>query len=479
MAMLFAASVTAAEMPQPGGILTFVVASEPPSFDGHREATFATIHPIAPFYSTLIRVNPKNPSSTTDIVGDLALGVPKPTNGDKTYTFQLRRNAKFWDGQSVTAEDIVASFNKIIFPPPGVISPRKSFYTMVDRVYTKDKYTVVFELKYASSAFIPALANPYNFIYSAKKLEQNIHWYEKNILGSGPFIFVRHEPGLSLEGRRNPNYHHEDLPYLKGYRAIFAKQQSLRVEAIRNKEAMIEFRGFPPKSRDFLQRTLGDEITVQETDWNCALLVAPGHPLGATVEELQEIAGYWPDLERSRAEARRLLREAGVREGFKFKFLIRGVDQPYKIVGTWLITQWRKIGLEVEEWVLPTKPWYKTLRSRSEAFEVSIDFNCNSVPNPLLDVSKYLSSDRSDDNNSNYRDRVLDKLFDNMNRATDFARQRQLMRQYEKRILDEQAHMLVALWLYRIVPHRSHVKGWKIGPSHHINQDLSTVWLAQ
>jgi peptide/nickel transport system substrate-binding protein len=522
MAMLFAASVTAAEMPQPGGILTFVVASEPPSFDGHREATFGTIHPIAPFYSTLIRVNPKNPSSTTDIVGDLALGVPKPTNGDKTYTFQLRRNAKFWDGQSVTAEDIVASFNKIIFPPPGVISPRKSFYTMVDRVYTKDKYTVVFELKYASSAFIPALANPYNFIYSAKKLEQNIHWYEKNILGSGPFIFVRHEPGLSLEGRRNPNYHHEDLPYLKGYRAIFAKQQSLRVEAIRNKEAMIEFRGFPPKSRDFLQRTLGDEITVQETDWNCALLVAPnhlvkpfddarvrraltltidrwtgsktlahntivktvggivfpGHPLGATVEELQEIAGYWPDLERSRAEARRLLREAGVREGFKFKFLIRGVDQPYKIVGTWLVTQWRKIGLEVEEWVLPTKPWYKTLRSRSEAFEVSIDFNCNSVPNPLLDVSKYLSSDRSDDNNSNYRDRVLDKLFDDMNRATDFARQRQLMRQYEKRILDEQAHMLVALWLYRIVPHRSLVKGWKISPSHHINQDLSTVWLA-
>jgi hypothetical protein len=73
---------------------------------------------------------------------------------------------------------------------------------------------------------------------------------------------------------------------------------------------------------------------------------------------------------------------------------------------------------------------------------------------------------------------TIDKLFDNMNRATDLARQRRLMRQCEKRILNEQGHMLVALWLYRIIPYRSVVKGWKISPSHHLNRDLSTVWLA-
>jgi peptide/nickel transport system substrate-binding protein len=27
------------------------------------------------------------------------------------------------------------------------------------------------------------------------------------------------------------------------------------------------------------------------------------------------------------------------------------------------------------------------------------------------------------------------------------------------------------------VPHRSYVKGWKIGPSHYVNQDLATIWL--
>ena len=51
------------------------------------------------------------------------------------------------------------------------------------------------------------------------------------------------------------------------------------------------------------------------------------------------------------------------------------------------------------------------------------------------------------------------------------------MRSYEKRVLDEQAHNFMTLWWYRIVPHRSYVKGWKISPSHYLNQDLSRVWL--
>ena len=43
--------------------LTFMIpADSPPSFDGHRENTFATIHAVAPFYSVLIRANPDNPA---------------------------------------------------------------------------------------------------------------------------------------------------------------------------------------------------------------------------------------------------------------------------------------------------------------------------------------------------------------------------------------------------------------------------------
>jgi peptide/nickel transport system substrate-binding protein len=51
------------------------------------------------------------------------------------------------------------------------------------------------------------------------------------------------------------------------------------------------------------------------------------------------------------------------------------------------------------------------------------------------------------------------------------------MRAYETYVLDTQAHMYVMPWWERIVPMRAYVKGWKISPSHYVNQDLATVWL--
>jgi hypothetical protein len=42
---------------------------------------------------------------------------------------------------------------------------------------------------------------------------------------------------------------------------------------------------------------------------------------------------------------------------------------------------------------------------------------------------------------------------------------------------DTEAHEIFLLWRYRIVPYRSYVKGWKVSPSHCVNQDLATIWL--
>jgi len=52
-----------------------------------------------------------------------------------------------------------------------------------------------------------------------------------------------------------------------------------------------------------------------------------------------------------------------------------------------------------------------------------------------------------------------------------------LMREFETYVLDTQAHMIMTPWWYRVIPMRSYVKGWKISPSHYINQDLANVWL--
>src|SRR5437660_5696542 len=127
------AAPAAGETPKRGGTLTFMIpADAPPSFDAHRETTYATVHAAAPFYSVLIRINPDNPSSTTDFVCDLCTEMPSPTDGGRTYTFKIRQDVKFHDSTSLTAYDVAASWRKIIRPPEGLSSARESYYSMVD-----------------------------------------------------------------------------------------------------------------------------------------------------------------------------------------------------------------------------------------------------------------------------------------------------------------------------------------------------------
>src|SRR5438067_6215546 len=153
-ACLFAVAPAAASDPaaRRGGTLTHMIAADaPPSFDAHREGTFATVHSAAPFYSVLIRVDPNNPSSTTDFVCDLCTAMPQPTDGGKTYTFKIRDGVRFHDGTLLPAADVAASWQHIIHPPEGVLSPRESHYIMVDTVETPDPANVVFRLKFATS----------------------------------------------------------------------------------------------------------------------------------------------------------------------------------------------------------------------------------------------------------------------------------------------------------------------------------------
>src|SRR6516225_472680 len=107
----------AQDVPKNGGTLNYVIpADAPPSFDAHRETTFATIHSAAPFYSVLIRVNPNDPSSTTDLVCDLCTEMPTPTDGGKTYTFKIRDGVKFHDGSPLTADDVAETWRMIAQP---------------------------------------------------------------------------------------------------------------------------------------------------------------------------------------------------------------------------------------------------------------------------------------------------------------------------------------------------------------------------
>ncbi|MEK6619922.1 MAG: ABC transporter substrate-binding protein, partial [Chloroflexota bacterium] len=267
-----AAALPTGEQPKSGGTLVYIVTAEPPTFDAHQSNTFASLQPIAPHYSLLYRLDPAD--NVSKIVPDVAAGDPQISADKLTWTIKLRTDVKFHDGSTLTSEDVRATYQQIISPPQGVNSIRKAVYAAVESVSAPDPDTVVFKLKYATGSFLASLASPWNYLYSAAKLKADPKFYEKNIMGTGPFTFIEYVKGSHWSGRKNPNYFVNGKPYLDSYRAVFITDASRQTAAVRSRQAMIEFRGFTPTQRDELSRALGQELAIQESPWVCVNYIA-------------------------------------------------------------------------------------------------------------------------------------------------------------------------------------------------------------
>ena len=203
----------------------------------------------------------------------------------------------------------------------------------------------------------------------------------------------------------------------------------------------------------------------------------PGTKFATPAADLEKLSGYGHDINKARAEARRLLKEAGVPDGFSFVYKNRGIPMPYEPLGVWLIDQWRQIGLNVRQEVIEAAKYYSELRGGN--FEAAADFQCGYTVDPDLDLYKFESKDVSPSNYSRYVDRTLDELYEKQGRATDAEERKKYIREFERRLLDEEVHYIYTLQWHRIVPHSSRVHGWTITPSHYLNQQLDTVWLSE
>jgi peptide/nickel transport system substrate-binding protein len=504
----------AEEKPHSGGTLTYAVGAAPPSFDAHRESTYAVIHPIAPHYSLLLKFDQKN---YPKVVGDLAESWTISADS-KTYTFKIRKGVKFHDGSLLTSKDIKASYDRIVFPPTGIVSARKAFYDVVEKIEAPDDHTVVFGLKRPSASFMISLASPWNWIYKADILAKDPRWYEKNVMGSGAFKFVEYVTGSHWVGKKHEGYFVKGRPYLDGYRAVFIRDIGARAAAIRGGRVQAEFRFFPAGIRDDLVRAMGDKAKVQEllggsvntVIFNCEAkpfndprvrramslaldrwegfkaleriaevgtsitgLLSPAAEFAMTEAELMQLAGFSKNGEASKKEARRLLKEAGVPEGFNIELLNR---QEYEPMTIWLIDQWRQVGLNVIQKVQEVGAYYKALRSGE--YKVAIHYISDYISDPDLLFLVWLSSDISPANFGRYTDRTLDGLYQKQSAAMDPVERKKLSRQFQTRVLDEMAYGFPPVgWTKRISIHSAKVKGWVALPHHFLNVDLVDVWL--
>ncbi len=501
---------------QAGGVLNFAVVGEPVNYDCHAQSSFSFIHTVRPHYSTLLAMDAaKYPA----VKGDLAASWT--VSEDRlTYTFKLKTGVRFHDGTALTSEDVKASHERIRRPPPGVASVRAERYADIASIDTPDAQTVVFKLARPNNAMLLNFASPFDCIYSAARLNADAKFPERNVLGSGPFVFETHAPGVAWRAKRYAQYHEKGKPYLDGYTAQFLPRERMLV-ALAAGDIHAEFRGLAPADLERVTNTLGARAAVQQSPWLCSLaltfntakkpfstgrvrralslaidrwggvsalskismarqvggLSRPGAPMALSEQELSAQPGFAKDIEASRAQARKLLQEVGVAD-LSFTLTNRLSDTLYGPAGDFLVDQWRQIGVAVRHERLDARAFAETIYREPPAFDAALDFACNYVDEPNLQLARYLSHDRTATNYSHHTDRTLDNLFDRQSGEPDRRKRVELIREFERRAL-RLAYSVPVLWWHRTVVMDRNVRGWQITPSHYVGQNLAEVWLAR
>ena len=170
---------------------------------------------------------------TGEVIPRLAKTI-KVLPDNKTYIFELRKGLKWSDGKEITADDVVFTWDKIVFGGYGNTSTRDAMYIdgKLPTIEKVDKYTVKFTTPKPFSPFLRQVSVPIAPKHVLEPVVQEgkrafASYWSSNInpdelVTSGAFKLKEYVPAQRIVYERNPNYYVIDekgqkLPYLDKY----------------------------------------------------------------------------------------------------------------------------------------------------------------------------------------------------------------------------------------------------------------------
>ena len=193
-----------------GGTLTVGLELDIPGFDGLKVGVYDTAANIAAslIFDTLVSL---------DIDGKAKpkLALSWSSSDDfRVWTFKLRPDVKFHDGTPFNAQAVAWTFARLKDPKNNC---RCAFYIAnILNVEAKDDLTLVYTLKDPAVNFPAVLARPTetNTVHSPTAIQAKGDDYNRNPVGTGPFILKSWTAGDRMVVERNPNYWDKGHPYL-------------------------------------------------------------------------------------------------------------------------------------------------------------------------------------------------------------------------------------------------------------------------
>jgi peptide/nickel transport system substrate-binding protein len=470
--------------PKSGGTLRYGVHSAPAHFDVHQSGTVANMAAQGPMYDNLIRRDHRDGQT---IIPDLAHTWEISPDG-KTYTFHLRKGVKFHDGADFTAEDVHATYARIIWPPKGISIPRMPLFSAVREIKILDPHTIAFELSEPrpSSFILGAFASGWNIIVRKKTLEE--HDYNlRNVFdfpGTGPFKHVRRVDKEVWIMEKNPHYWNKGLPYLDrleiyhlppfspelGQALLAGKVDYARLLDPVSAKKVKETPGMTatdfyqsviqavwvnnekkpfndPRVRRAMHLVFDKPVLVDVVKDVAPMLVGgfiyPFSEWATPTEEMAKRLGYQKDPKTSIREARRLLAEAGYSQGIKnVDFLVREIAT-FKLWAVAIQAMLKEaLNIETNLRTVQASVWF------DEAQAGNFDIAVSAIVSTLMDPSDYFNAWYGKDGPQNYSrwsNNEFQAVVQQIDSELDHAKRKALVRQAEM-IMEQDPPLLPVSW---------------------------------
>jgi peptide/nickel transport system substrate-binding protein len=511
----------AAQTPKRGGVFR-VRGEDPVGFDPHATVSFKTMTTLSYTHSRLVKIKAGSSvaPNTLPIEGDLAESWTQPN--DTTYVFTLRKGIRWHpkpplNGRELTAEDVKWSYERYLGTKTN---PNRNVLEAVDRIDAVDRHTVRFTLREPYAWFVDALASTATWVVARDAVEKfgDLKRAEACI-GTGPWMLERYDPAVRLTFVRNPHYFLPGLPYADGVEVTVDEDPSSRLAGwfagkydfapeagmvvrrldldlarqrkpgLQTAEVITLFGGITWMKLD--QEPFKDvrvrQALAQASNWKEVLETnawSQGHGLpnpavpAAFKEWSLPIGQLPPDTRRlydnNPAEARRLLREAGLASGFKTTLeTTPGYGPDWMDAVQVGLRNWKAAGIEVD---LKLKEYgayiASTIFGKYERMANGL-FGLWTVPDAYL-YNYYMPGQIT--NASGVNDPKLGEMIRTQRRILDARKRRDLVHDIQ-RYCAQQAYMLYGPSVNSVAAWEPYVKnfGPNVGSDH--GGRLMVAWL--
>jgi peptide/nickel transport system substrate-binding protein len=518
----FAFAATSLALPalaqKQGGTLRIYHRDNLPSASIHEEATISTVQPFMGIFNNLVVFDQQKKLNTSEtIVPDLAESWAWDASKTK-LTFKLRQGVKWHDGKPFTAKDVECTWNKLTGKDKDDFrkNPRAIWWHNLKDLTVGGEHEITFNLNRPQPSFVSLFASGYTPVYPCHVSTKDMR---TNPIGTGPFKFVDLKRGESIKFVRNSDYWKKGKPYLDGIEWKVIENRSTRILAFVAGEFDMTFSAdvtipllkditsqapkaicelapnyvstnlivnptappfSDPKIRKAMAMTLdrqaySDILSGGKALISGVMMPPPEGVWGMPADMLQSLPGYAADVEKSRAEARKIMEGLGYSESkpLKVKVSTRNIAI-YRDPAVILIDQLKKIHIDGELEVVDTSIWHAKVTRK----EYSVGLNLTGVGVDDPDVNLYENySCNSERNLTQYCNKEVDALIDKQSAETDVGVRKKIVWEIEKKLAEDLARPII-LYDRAATCWQPHVKGFVL---HHNsiynNWRYEDVWL--